>query len=79
MPGSDNADKYLILLEDMNAKIELLAEGHLQLVDGQKRIEKKLDINMDSLRTDLTAMEFRLSRRIDHISSHVDCLEHSRS
>lgn len=43
MTDSKNSDRYLVLLEDISAKVELIAEGHGQLVQGQIQLNAKLD------------------------------------
>ena len=82
IPGSENSDRTLILLEDMQSKIHVIAEGHLQLVEGQKRLESRLqnvEEGQQRLENRMDAMEFRLSRQIDHISKRVDVIEHTLS
>ncbi len=43
MSGNENSERTLIILEDMQTKIEFIAEGYLQLVEGQKRLGKKIE------------------------------------
>ena len=70
---SPNADRYLILLEQIQGQVQLLAEGHSQL-----------DSKIDAVRSDLMATEHRLNKRIegavrflsariDHNSEQIRC------
>lgn len=68
-----NSDRYLILLEEIKAKVELVAEGHLQLVEGQAQLVSR----QERLESRVEAMEIRLSQQIGGITKRVDRLEHS--
>ncbi len=64
MSDSSNAERYLILLEDIQGQVRLLAEA-------QEHSTSQLEV----LRTDMNAMGERLDRRLDKIEWRLDRLE----
>ncbi len=76
MTNSKNSDRYLILLEDMNAKLETVAEGYDQLNHKIDTVEKSLRNEINTLRTDLRT-EIRLVGT--HLSGRIDKLDNRTS
>ena len=61
MTDSPQADRFLVLSEDIQTKVELIVEGHLQLVDGLQKVDSKID----AVRSELRDVELRLSSQIN--------------
>ncbi len=61
LTDSSKTDRFLVLLEDLQTKVELFAGGHLQLVDGQQKLGTKIDAVQSKLRD----VELRLSSQIN--------------
>ncbi len=73
MSESKNADRYLILLEDMNTKLEVVAEGYDQLNHKIDTVESSLKLEIKAVRTDLRAEIRLICERMDKIEHHI-CL-----
>lgn len=61
MTNSKNSDRYLILLEEIQGQVRLLAEAH-----------EHSDTKIESLRADMNSMGERLERRFDRLEIKVD-------
>lgn len=68
MQDNGTTDRTLILLEDIQGQVRLIAEGHDVLKDRMERLEGKfvgLEDKVDSLRSEVYFMGQHLGSRID--------------
>src|SRR5688572_25366085 len=69
--------RFEVLLENIDTQVKFLADGHLALVAGQKRLEAKVDnleVKVDRLEVKVDGLEVNqqsILGRLDRIEQHV--------
>lgn len=67
-PDDSGRDRYLILLEQIQGQVQLIAEGHQLLNQKVDRVES----NVQRLSDKVDAVEARLSAKIDGVERWLD-------